>query len=295
MRQRLLVSLARFAGALHWVHLQRAGKVLIPDTCAIKYPLLDSSGIRHSGWWQGWTGAGTCFALMWRQSQSFRLQISDYGKFKQPSLSRKGTSFSSTTTWHVGGRPDFLAMSCRMSPIPSRKVAPEVGAKGLSVLARSLVDWDEACCSSVVLWWFCGLDMSWCVLMCLDVGFWMVLRCWLMVEQERVSFSTWTIKKREKKKTEEGKKEEQDIVVRECRGISVLISWRCFAQKKPWPKSAWAAHLFVLHFTCINLRKVPQEILVHGNFAPGAPEVFPQYYPYAIYMCIIYYMCVCCL
>jgi hypothetical protein len=40
---------------------------------------------------------------------------------------------------------------------------------------------------------------------------------------------------------------------------------------------------------------VPQEILVHGNFAPGAPEVFPQYYPYAIYMCIIYYMCVCCL
>ena len=181
MRQRLLASLARFAGALHWVHLQRAEKVLIPDTCAIKYPLLDSSGIRHSGWWQGWTGAGTCFALMWRQSQSFRLQISDYGKFKQPSLSRKGTSFSSTTTWHFGGRPDFLAMSCRMSPIPSRKVAPEVGAKGLSVLARSPVGWDEACCSSVVLWvvsvvLIC-LDVSWCVLMLgfewfWDVGWW---------------------------------------------------------------------------------------------------------------------------
>lgn len=48
-----------------------------------------------------------------------------------------------------------------------------------------------------------------------------------MVEQERVSFSTWTIKKREKKKTEEGKKEEQDIViivVRECRWISVFGS-----------------------------------------------------------------------
>ena len=45
-------------------------------------------------------------------------------------------------------------------PQPSRQVAPEVGAKGLSVFARSPVGWDEAC-SSVVRWWFV-------VLICLD-------------------------------------------------------------------------------------------------------------------------------
>ena len=74
-------------------------------------------------------------------------------------VSRRGTSFSSTTTWHVGGRPGF-PMSCHTSsPIPSRKVAPEVGAKALSVLARSPVGWDEVGCGSLVLWCFCGLDM----------------------------------------------------------------------------------------------------------------------------------------